>query len=269
MRRKLQPTWSLMIQLLLFVLVVFSCVGHACSGEVEEKLVLATYKLANDTSTATGIVVHRDSGGVLQRYVITSNHVLAQMKGDNCFLVSRKRQDSGEYFRDEIQIPIRDAGKDKWISDSENDVAVLRLPDGINVVSLPLDCLATEESLQKVFTGDAVRSASFPERTEANGAGFPLMRVGIIASHPIRPTTNHRTFSVDCNAWKGDSGSAVMHGTLRYRNDWPMILGITRSMQSVTDTVNESRFVQRRTDYPLGFAIVVHASFARRLIENN
>ena len=47
-----------------------------------------------------------------------------------------------------------------------------------------------------------------------------------------------------------------------------MILGITRGMQNITDTVKESRFVEKRSDYPLGIAVVVHAKFAAKLIAN-
>lgn len=238
------------------------------ASEADEKLVLATYKFSNESSTATGFVVSRTQNGVIEYFAVTSNHVFDKMTGNTCILVARSKKENGEYLRREIPLPIRADGKDLWRKDQQHDVAVLRLPAGLGVISIPSECLATEEALAKVFTGDIVKSATFPERTEANGAGFPLMRMGAIASHPIRPTDIHPTFLVDANTWKGDSGSAVMHSTLRYRNDWPMILGITRGMQNITDTVKESRFVEKRSDYPLGIAVVVHAKFAAKLIAN-
>jgi hypothetical protein len=38
-------------------------------------------------------------------------------------------------------------------------------------------------------------------------------------------------------------------------------------MRNITETVRESRFVERRTNYPLGITEALHASLARELIE--
>ena len=237
------------------------------ADEAAEKLILATYKLANDASTATGFVVHRSENGELRYFVVTANHVLHQMNGDSCILVSRTRGEDGVFQRNEIKLNIRAGGKQLWREDNQHDIAVLPLPEGISVVSLPLECLATEASLSTVYTGDEVITAVFPERSEANNAGFPILRGGTIASYPLRPVDPHSKFLVDATTWKGDSGGAVAHRTIRYQQQWPLIIGVTHGMQNITDTVKESRFVERRTDYPLGVSVVGHAIFARRLLD--
>ncbi len=231
------------------------------SDEIAEKLILATYKLSNDASTASGFVVHRVDNGSLKYFVITADHVLRQMKGNTCKLVSRMRQESGTYERQEIELTIRMGGKELWRADKGHDVAALPLADDLNVVSVPYECLATEQALEQVYAGDRVLTAVFPERIESNGAGFPIMRGGTIASYPLRPVNAHVMFLVDVNSWKGDSGAAVMHANVRHENDWPLILGYTRGMQNITDTVKESRFVTKRTDYPLGVSVVGQAIF--------
>jgi hypothetical protein len=40
-------------------------------------------------------------------------------------------------------------------------------------------------------------------------------------------------------------------------------------MRNITDTVKESRFVERKTNYPLGISEVLHAVLARELIQQN
>ncbi len=253
--------------LLLFAAAALLTSAHACGDEAAENLMLATYKLANESSTATGIAVHRVNNGSFQRFVVTANHVLEQMKGDSCILVSRLREESGIYRRNEIQIAIRADGKPLWKGDKANDVAALPLPSEVSVVTVPYECLATEQAMEGVRAGDQVVAAVFPERTEANNAGFPILRGGTIASYPLRPINSHATFLVDANTWKGDSGSAVAHRSIHHQEQWPLIIGVTRGMQNITDSVNESRFVLRRTDYPLGVSVVGQAAFARRLIE--
>ena len=240
----------------------------ACGDEAAEKLILATYKLANESSTAAGFAVHRVENGRLRHFIVTAHHVLEQMTGDSCKLVLRTRAENGVYRRNEIDLTIRAGGHQLWKGDQPNDVAVLALPDGIDVVSVPYECLATADSFAAVYAGDEVIAAVFPERSEANNAGFPILRGGTIASFPLRPVSAHSTFLVDMNTWKGDSGGAVAHRTVRYQDQWPLIIGVTRGMQNITDTVKESRFAERRTEYPLGVSVVGHATFARRLIHD-
>jgi len=236
------------------------------ADDAAEQLVLATYKLANESSTATCLVVSRE-GEKGARYIVTANHVLAQMRGDSCNLISRTAQKNETYKRDKIQVTIRRDGEDLWEKHPDYDLAVLRLPDSVEVNTLPFDSLASEAELKEMHTGDTVHLAVFPEKTEANGAGFPILRMGTIASYPIMPIKQHSRFLVDTTTWGGDSGGPVVHKSLRSRNGGPLVLGIVLAQKNITDTERESRFVERKTNYPLGISEVLHAVFARDLIE--
>jgi hypothetical protein len=216
---------------------------------------------------AAGVAVRgEEADGKSPCFVITANHVLVQMKGDSCALVSRFAREDRMYQRQEIQIPIRKDGKSLWKKHATEDLAVLPLPDSVDIEALPLDSLATETSLADVHSGDAVRLAVFPERLEANPAGFPILRIGSLASYPIVPVKLHPVFLVDATAWTGDSGGPVMHATLRSPSGGPLVLGIVRGMRAVFDTTKESRFVERRTTYPLGISEVLHVALAHKLI---
>ena len=237
------------------------------ADEAAEQLVLATYKLANDASTATGTVYRRKiAEGRTHCYVVTAAHVFEAMKGDACALVSRTRHDDGLYMRHEIQVPVRNDGKLLWKKHSKQDIAVLLLPDDLSIEALPFECLATEEALKQIHVGDDVYSAVYPERSEANPAGLPILRSGMIASHPLLPVKPHPMYLVDTTAWPGDSGGPVIHKALRAPTGGPLVIGIIRGMRNITDTVKESRFVEKKTHYPLGISEVLHAVLARDLI---
>jgi hypothetical protein len=239
----------------------------ARGDEAAGRLVLATYKLANESSTATGTVYRREAEeGKSECFLVTAGHVFEGMKGDTCTLVSRTLRDDGLYMRQEIQVPVRQNGEPLWKKHANHDLAVLLLPESASVECLPFDSLATEDLMKEVGVGDAVRLSVFPERSEANPAGLPILRGGVLASHPLVPVKPHPAFLVDTTTWTGDSGGAVMHESLRSPSGGPLVLGIVRGMRSVIDTAKESRFVERKTQYPLGISEVLQAVLVRELI---
>jgi len=256
------------LTLLPLLCLVFS-IPVSRGDEAAEKLTLATYKLANGSSTATGTVYQREKDGKTQRFLVTASHVLEAMSGDSFNLVSRTQREDKVFLRGEISVPLRKDGNVLWKKHAEQDVAVMLLPESVEVEALPVDCLATEEWLEQVHVGDAVRLAVFPERSEANPAGFPVLRGGVIASHPLVPVKPHPMFLIDTTAWPGDSGGPVSHASLRSPSGGPLVIGIIRGMRNIIDTVKESRFVERKTQYPLGISEALHAAFAREVIEAN
>ncbi len=254
--------------LLGFVLLYWHPIARG--DEAAEKLVLASYKLAGEGSTATGVVYRRETReGKTERFLVTAGHVLEGMTGDSCNLVSRSLRDDGLYHREEIRIAIRQNGEPLWKKHAEQDLVVIRLAESVAVESLPLDSLATEELMRQVHVGDSVRLGVFPERSEANPAGLPILRGGVLASHPLVPVKPHAAFLVDTSTWTGDSGGAVIHEALRSPSGGPLVIGIVRGMRSVVDAAKESRFVERRTQYPLGISEVLQAALVHDLIAEN
>lgn len=253
------------LQVLLLLLFTSGVAARADDGA--QRLVLATYKLSNEASTATGFVVCSEQEDKRRCFVVTAHHVLAQMKGATCQLVSRARQQDGTYHRQEIAIPIRREGKTLWTKHAEHDLAVLPLPESVDVKSIPLECLANDQLLEKVHIGDGVWLAVFPERSEANSAGFPILRSGGIASFPITPVPAHPLLLVDTTSWTGDSGGPVAHHQLRTSAGDPIIVGVVRGMRNITETVRESKFIERKINYPLGITEVLQARLARDVVE--
>ncbi len=88
----------------------------------------------------------------------------------------------------------------------------------------------------------------------------------MIASFPLVPIKPYPAFLVDTTSWPGDSGGPVMHQSLRSPGEGPVMIGIVRGMRNIVDATKESRFVERRTQFPLGVSEVLHAALARQLI---
>lgn len=238
-------------------LCLFNLAPFAAADEATERLVLATYKLFNDSSVATGFIIKKDETS----FVVTADHVLRNMKGGEMLLVARRKNDNGSYRREDLAIRIRKDGKDLWTKHQEHDLAVLQLPDEIDEPGLPFEALA-EDSGMKV--GDELRATTFPERFEANGAGFPTLRGGFVASFPLGPHDVHPTFLIDMTSWGGDSGGPAILANAD--SETPTIVGIVVGKHQITDTKKESRYVERKTHFPLNISYAVHASFARQMI---
>ena len=247
-----------------FTLIILVVLLHSNSraDEAARDLILSSYKLANPKSTATGFVVKKNK----HFYLITAHHVLQKMEGTHFTLVSRQEKAKGVYHREEIRIQLRKEGKDLWVKHTKHDIAVLELPANLNLVALPFECLPTEDSMANIHVGDEVRSAVFPEKTEANGAGFPLMRHGVIAGFPLHPIQHNPMFQIHTTSWAGDSGGPVILHAPSREGGVPIVIGVIQGLLNITDTTKESRFVERKMHYPLDLSEVVNAYFARELI---
>ena len=260
--KSLKPTIPIASTFLLCVTL-----GNLLADDAGERLLRATYKIANEKSTATSVVIESPrSDGSTRKFLVTARHVLEAMVGDRCIVVNRIPQAPGIYARNEIAISIRNSGKPLWRAHPNRDLAAVELPSELKINALPYESIASENRLAQAHAGEAVRTAVYPERSEANPAGFAILRGGSIASYPLAPIAATSSFLVDTTTWTGDSGGPVIHAEMRTKQGDPIILGFVRGMRNITETSRESRFVEKRTHYPLGISEVTAAPFLLDLI---
>ena len=93
--------------------------------------------------------------------------------------------------------------------------------------------------------------------------------MGTVASFPLMPITDYKTFLVAANTFGGDSGGPVSVAHSR-RSDThsqrPMVVGLVLGLQR--ETTKSVTSVEERTFHrPLGLAIVVHAEYIRQTVE--
>jgi hypothetical protein len=247
------------------LLGTISC-ATATAGDFATEMLDATFKLFHVDSTGTCVLVRRDAPDQ-SLYVVTAAHVLERTKGDTAIVVLRERGADGSYQRRDHTIAIRRAGKPLWVRHGKEDVAVLRLLEAppVPVSALPLVAIADEAGLKAagLHICSPLFVLTYPQRFEANSAGFALARQSIIASHPFLPIQRHPTYFADFTTFAGDSGGPAFVAST---NGHPLLVGIVLAQQRHDERVT-TEYEDRTIHHPLGLGTVLHAQFVRDTIE--
>ena len=226
----------------------------------------ATFKLFNVDSTATCFFVRGEATDTAL-YLVTAAHVLERAKGDTDIVVLRQLKDDGSFARLDHTIPIRRDGKPLWVRHEKQDVAVLRCADPFPLVVPALPASALIDTARLKALGVHICSPFFvltyPQRFEANQAGFPVARQGIIASPPLLPLQTSPTFLGDFTTFAGDSGGPVF---MAGADGKPKLIGIVLA-QSYHDESVKTDYEERTLHYPLGIGTILHAQFVCDTLE--
>jgi len=107
-----------------------------------------------------------------------------------------------------------------------------------------------------------------------NAYGFPIQRTGVIASYPLLPTNETKTFLFDFEVYPGNSGGPVFmvsqnrfyDNTFHLAEMTRMIVGLVSEEWNTTEIV-KSRYKSEFNVYPLKLGVVVHSSFIREAID--
>lgn len=215
----------------------------------------ATVRLVRDGSTGTGFVVATNRG----EFLVTAEHFFTERPGDECEVVYRSRDEAGKVVRSVRKQAIRDGEKPLWTAHPKEDVAVLpiQLPEDSVIVPVPLSRIATaaEISDRWMVVGDSLHVPCYPIGTEANVAGWPVLRSGMVATHPLAPVADHPTFFVDMSSFGGESGAPAI---LRQGDRW-RVVGVVVGMQRQTEQTR-TPLEEKTTHLPLGLAITVQSA---------
>lgn len=251
----------------LLLLAAAVAAAPADPGAVAEAALRATVRVTNATSSGTGwFVAVPGPDGEPRHVLVTANHVFDAMKTPDFTIVYRAPAKGGTFVRKEAKARHRDGDKALWTRHPELDVAALRVdvPAGVDLEPFPFDRVADESwaAGKKVRAGHDVFVPCFPVRLEANPAGWPLLRKGSIATHPLAPAAAVKTLLVDYAHFEGDSGSPVV----AYPDGKPLVVGLVFALMRHTSTVT-SPFEERKSHFPLDLALAVNAPHLRDAIE--
>jgi hypothetical protein len=214
-----EPTARFAARLVPVILGLVTCqVLHAQPADLDTQLVLSTVLLSHPDSTGTAFLLTRPSPGEpgrTQFLLLTAEHVLGRVKGDETTIIFHRLGPDGGYAKLPVKLRIRQDGKALWTKHPTADIAAMVVSPPPEVVPpcVPVDRLASEDDLIRcgIHPGDTVRCVAFPHpiQFEAGEAGFGVVRTGCIASYPLLPTSKIRTFLVDLNTFEGDSGGPI------------------------------------------------------------
>jgi S1-C subfamily serine protease len=237
----------------------------------------------NSFGTVFIIARPRPNTSPLQAFavLVTAAHVLEGIQGDFATLHLRQKVDekTNQWVQTPFQLRIRSNNQALWVRNPGADVAAMNvaLPDTMLKQIKPITPLmfVDDEKLveYKINPGDEVRCLGYPLGAQSNEAGFPVLRSGKIASYPLTPTDQTKTFLVDLRIFKGNSGGPVF--VVENNRVVPTMIGAYQNLHFIIGLVSEEKLFSETAIGPysqelhqtqLGLAIVVHASLIMQTI---
>lgn len=240
----------------------------AFAADVAEFVLRATARVTDGNRSGTGFFVKLPEvpAGKQNTVLVTAAHALEEMTGPNGKLILRSGNDLDGYQRRETELPLRTGDQRLWLVHPANDLAVMgvTLPNDVDAQPFELHQLAEPKHLAEkvVRVGQEVLIPCFPAQVEANPAGWPLLRKGSLATHPLTPVERAPTMFVDYSHFGGDSGAPVVATV----NGEPLVVGVVFAMLRITDKTTTT-FEERTVHTPMGLGIAVQAPLIRQTID--
>jgi hypothetical protein len=202
--------------------------------------------------------------------LVTSHHLLDSLQGDRALLGLRDQRWDDSWEEHPWWIDIRRDGKPLWVRHKDADVAALcvSLPRFAKIPLGSIDLLADQGTFQRyeIHPGDELFCLGYSSQNGVHGAGgFPILRGGKIASYPLYPVEEHKTFRYDVEIFKGYSG-----GPVYFSQVGRLYAGISHpqeQIQFIAGLLTRQWFADKEETQPLKVAEVVHSHFIRETVE--
>lgn len=249
--------------------------------DINTILMRSTFKIAGEGAYGTAFILGKHSKSGPRYVLVTAAHVFSDIKGDHAILFLRKKIQEG-VERLPHKIPIRKDGQPLWTKHPDADVAVMyvTLPQGIDILLASTNLLATNDILKRfeLNPGKDVCALGYPFGKESNDSGFPILRSGKIASYPLVPVEDTKSFFIDLKIFSGNSGGPVYYHdpdwqkrgapTIGHQQEVQILMGLVSRQVVVSEKV-ESNISMEYTvkNHQLGIAVVVHAEFIKEALE--
>lgn len=241
---------------------------EAPAADVAEAALRATVRVTAEGKSGTGFFVTLPTSDGMKpaTVLVTAAHVFDELSSPKCKLVFRTPDAEAGFVRLEKEVTVKDGDKKLWVRHPVTDLAVLgvELPENADVQPFTLNQVADTRLVEDrmVRVGQEVWIPCFPAQVEANPAGWPLLRRGTLATHPLTPVARTPTMFVDYSHFGGDSGAPVVATV----NGEPLVVGLVFAMLRQTDKA-VMPFEERTHHTPLGLAVAAQAPLIRQTIE--
>ena len=231
--------------------------NHALANS--KRVVNSAFRIFLGEQSGTAFVVESAEKDL---YLVTAGHTFKKSDRREAKIVTR----DSEGQRKELKIIVRNSdGVPLWKSHSKHDIAAIKieLDHPLSQFRYTEKQVLTEEyfELGLVSVGTDCMIPCFPAKLESTSGGYPVLRKGSIASHPIDPATN-ATFLVDYHAFGGDSGAPVVASIKPTpdSNAELAIIGLVFAQTRQTDK-SVTPFEERVVHTPIGLGIAVNSKF--------
>jgi hypothetical protein len=235
-------------------------------------LIFGPAKLPNQTSFGTVFIMgvpYKDDPKVAHIVVVTAAHVFEGIDGDSATLLLRRRSTEGTYTTFLYQFPIRKNGQPLYVRHPTAYVAAMYgdIPDEVPMSGLSPEMLVTDKSLEDIefHPGDEAYILGFPAMVSTEG-GFPILRVGRIASYPLTPMSVVKQWAFDAHVINGNSGGPVYFTSVNRFFQHNVHFGVAQGVLGLVIQEGHSKlpeFANRDLDY----GVVVRAEFIKETLD--
>jgi len=204
--------------------------------------------------------------GKTQPVLITAAHILEKIAGETATIHLREKMGDGKFKTVAHVLQIRKGKKTLWVQHPTADVAIMKiaLPGFIykqakEAPFLPTALLADDKIMERyeIHPGDQLLCLGYPLGIQANVSGFSILRSGTIASYPLTPAKETKTFLFDFEIFGGNSGGPVYFVDKGRRYGGTTHLG---------ETIQFVAGVVARQHEKLRLAVVVPAHFIKETL---
>ncbi|CAN5191824.1 serine protease [soil metagenome] len=238
--------------------------------DISVELIRATVQLEQPTAdgkrtVGTGFLISAPTpDGKPRTVLVTANHVFAAMPGTDVKIGYRIEGVDGSWTFKPRAVPIRRDGAELWTRNPDRDVAaiVVEAPPEFAKAAIPLAWLADGDAFARynIGPGDEMMALGFPWGMSANGAGFPILRSGKVASYPVAPSKQFPTFMLDFTVFPGNSGGPVfLQETVQEPGD-----AAPHKVQLIAGLLTQELYGQNNER--IGLGVVTQASFVRETV---
>ena len=254
--------------LLISVLAIPLLSGPALAGlEINTTLMQYTYHIVGPTGKPNEMkhgtvfvmgIPDANQPGKGQFVLVTAAHVLEEISGEKATIYLREKMTNGKFKRIARSVKIRNGKKPLWTSHPSVDVAVMKIALPVfvskqaeDIPMLSTDMLADDKMIEEyeIHPGDRLLCLGYPLGVEANVSGFPILRAGIIASYPLIPAKDTKSFLFDFEVFGGNSGGPVYF--VDKGRTYAGSVHIGETIQFVAGIVTQQKYSVQRSVKPL------------------
>lgn len=262
--------------LLVSVLVIVLLSGTTLAEfEINTTLMHYTYRIVGPTGKPNEVkygtvfvmgIPDTNRPGKGQLVLVTAAHVLEGISGEKATVHVREKMADGKFRKVAHVLQIRKGRKPLWVRHPAADVAVMKiaLPAFISkqadeIPLLSTDQLADDEMMERfeIHPGDELLCLGYPLGKGANVSGFSILRSGKIASYPLTPAKDTKTFLFDFEVFPGNSGGPVYF--VEKGRKYGGIIHMAETIQFIAGLVT-------RQHEELRLAVVVPAHFIKETL---
>jgi len=289
-------------RLLIRILMVALLSEIALAGlEINTTLMHYTYRIEGPTGKPNEVIYgtvfvmgipDANRPGKGQFVLITAAHVLEGISGETATINVREKMADGKFQKVAHVLQIRKGKESLWVRHPTVDVAVMKIDLPVFVskqteeIPIPsTDLLADDKMMERfeIHPGDELLCLGYPFGMEANISGFSILRSGKIASYPLTPAKDTKSFLFDFEVFNGNSGGPVYFvdkerrygGTTHIGETIQFVAGVVteqryyvqRSVNLIEDQPERTRYEVNENRERLRLAVVVPAHFIKETLD--